>query len=289
MRDGDTYDFRTSTPATSREARPVRRRRSLVRHVRFPYAAYEDAELAYRLWRQRGLRIVYHEAPRAAHYHYYGARSFATRQYLLRGDGRLQLPAKHPSCPPAWRPDRVAACERWRARPRRRCGRRRGCQRAGRLEDCVLAVAGTCEAIQAPSSTGCTWRCFEYFVVKGMVDVHSNPRWPTPCAVPRPRSLPHEISRLRGRLRQALPVPSDEVLLSLFAGCDQAQRLLRTTRVLEGRDARVPAEPQDERLIVSPSALGRARPGVPPKPEDGSPEPAPPSPQLAHGDSGYRE
>ena len=46
----------------------------------FPYAAVEDAELAYRM-AQRGLRIIYHKQLIGYHYHYHTIWTFSVRQY----------------------------------------------------------------------------------------------------------------------------------------------------------------------------------------------------------------
>ncbi|MFZ6026441.1 MAG: glycosyltransferase family 2 protein [Chloroflexota bacterium] len=45
----------------------------------FPYAAFEDVELSYRL-SQRGLKIIYDQTPQAYHYHYHNIWSFSRRQ-----------------------------------------------------------------------------------------------------------------------------------------------------------------------------------------------------------------
>jgi glycosyltransferase involved in cell wall biosynthesis len=48
--------------------------------LRFPYAAWEDIELAYRLERRQGLRLVYEPAARVAHDHPTDLRRFMARQ-----------------------------------------------------------------------------------------------------------------------------------------------------------------------------------------------------------------
>ena len=60
----------------------------------FPYAAYEDVELAYRL-AQKGLVIIYTSAPKAYHYHYHNVWTFSRRQYRA-GLMACHLLKKHP-------------------------------------------------------------------------------------------------------------------------------------------------------------------------------------------------
>jgi len=60
----------------------------------FPAAAFEDAELAYRL-AARGMRIFYHRAALAWHHHHYDARSFFARQVRC-GEMAQVLVALHP-------------------------------------------------------------------------------------------------------------------------------------------------------------------------------------------------
>jgi glycosyltransferase involved in cell wall biosynthesis len=61
----------------------------------FPYAAFEDVELSYRL-SQRDLQIVYDQTARAYHYHYHNIWSFARRQ---RNAGQMieKLALTHPA------------------------------------------------------------------------------------------------------------------------------------------------------------------------------------------------
>lgn len=78
LKAGRTYDFRhfyTSNISVDRD----RLRAAGGFCERFPSAAFEDAELAYRL-SLRGLRIVYHPEAVARHHHPYDAESFRRRQ-----------------------------------------------------------------------------------------------------------------------------------------------------------------------------------------------------------------
>lgn len=240
MRHGETYDFRHFYTSN------ISLKRGLVEGVTpwfdtsFPYAAYEDAEFAYRLWKERGLRIVYDERPQAAHHHYYSTRSFALRQYRC-GLMSIHFLRKHPELAPAWRLGRVAACERL-ARDARAAGvdPRLAAGRAEQLEESALAVAGSCEAIDAPVVDRLYLALFEYFVVKGMIDgsleaERSRDVWPWLALV----TLSHEVGRLGPKLRQALPAPSEELLFSLFDCCQRAQAVIRTALVRGSRDLRV--------------------------------------------------
>lgn len=60
----------------------------------FPAAAFEDAELAYRL-AARGMRIFYHRAALAWHHHHYDARGFFARQVRC-GEMAQVLIRRHP-------------------------------------------------------------------------------------------------------------------------------------------------------------------------------------------------
>ena len=60
----------------------------------FPFAAYEDVELSYRL-AQKGMRIYYDARPIGYHYHYHHIWSFSERQYRA-GLMAIVLGKKHP-------------------------------------------------------------------------------------------------------------------------------------------------------------------------------------------------
>lgn len=95
MHDGAFYDYRhlyTSNVSI--------KRRFLERYhdrfdTSFPYAAFEDAELGWRLQR-RGLRIRYHAAIIASHYHYSTVWSFSERQQRC-GQMSWKFIRKHPT------------------------------------------------------------------------------------------------------------------------------------------------------------------------------------------------
>ena len=94
LRDGQEYDFRHFY--TSNISIKTNFLKSLDHwfDTDFPYAAFEDAELAYRL-SKKGLRILYASAPLAYHYHYHTIWTFSKRQYIA-GLMACLLVKKHP-------------------------------------------------------------------------------------------------------------------------------------------------------------------------------------------------
>ena len=94
LRDGREYDFRhlyTSNISLKREMLVAE---GCWFDTDFPYAAFEDAELGYRL-SKRGLRILYHAGVLAYHYHYHTIWSFSTRQFVSGLSSRTMV-KKHP-------------------------------------------------------------------------------------------------------------------------------------------------------------------------------------------------
>ncbi len=94
MQDGQTYDFRHFYTANISVKRDFLWSLDRWFDTDFRYAAYEDAELAFRL-SKRGLRIRYVSPLVGYHYHYHTIWTFANRQ---RNTGRMAsvLTAKHP-------------------------------------------------------------------------------------------------------------------------------------------------------------------------------------------------
>jgi hypothetical protein len=94
LRDGQEYDFRHFY--TSNISIKTNFLKSLDHwfDTDFPYAAFEDAELAYRL-SKKGLRILYTSTPLAYHYHYHNIWTFSKRQYFA-GLMAYVLVKKHP-------------------------------------------------------------------------------------------------------------------------------------------------------------------------------------------------
>jgi glycosyltransferase involved in cell wall biosynthesis len=79
FRDGAEYDFRHFYTSNVSVQRRLLELEPSGFSTEFPAAAFEDAELAYRL-SMHGLRIRYRAAARAAHHHRYDAASFFLRQ-----------------------------------------------------------------------------------------------------------------------------------------------------------------------------------------------------------------
>ena len=77
--DGAEYDFRHFYTSNVSVRRDLLRSEAGGFSTDFPAAAFEDAELAYRL-SMRGMRIVYRASALAWHHHRYDARSFFQRQ-----------------------------------------------------------------------------------------------------------------------------------------------------------------------------------------------------------------
>ncbi|MEM4655219.1 MAG: glycosyltransferase family 2 protein [Thermosphaera sp.] len=94
MREGQEYDFRHFyTSNVSIKADFLRSTHPWF-DTTFPYAAYEDVELAYRL-SKKGLCIIYSSKPKAYHYHYHNVWTFSKRQYRA-GLMACHLLKKHP-------------------------------------------------------------------------------------------------------------------------------------------------------------------------------------------------
>ncbi|MEO7793521.1 MAG: glycosyltransferase [Thermoanaerobaculia bacterium] len=95
LEDGAYYDYRHFYTSNVSIPRAVLDREPNYFSEEFPSAAFEDAELAYRLSRH-GLRLRYLPAARAYHWHHYGARSFFARQVRC-GEMAGLLIGKHPA------------------------------------------------------------------------------------------------------------------------------------------------------------------------------------------------
>jgi glycosyltransferase involved in cell wall biosynthesis len=94
LRDGQEYDFRHLYTANISLKRDFLVSQEKWFDTDFPYAAFEDVELAYRLSKQ-GLRIVYSSILLGYHYHYHNVWTFSTRQYRS-GLMACVLVKKHP-------------------------------------------------------------------------------------------------------------------------------------------------------------------------------------------------
>jgi glycosyltransferase involved in cell wall biosynthesis len=94
LQDGQEYDFRHLYTANISLKKDFLVSQKKWFDTDFPYAAFEDVELAYRLSKQ-GLRIVYSSFPLGYHYHYHNVWTFSTRQYRS-GLMACLLVKKHP-------------------------------------------------------------------------------------------------------------------------------------------------------------------------------------------------
>ena len=94
FRDGGEYDFRHFYTSNVSLRRDLLALEPTGFSTDFPAAAFEDAELAYRLAR-RGMRIFYRASALAWHHHRYDARSFFVRQ-LRCGEMAEVLLRHHP-------------------------------------------------------------------------------------------------------------------------------------------------------------------------------------------------
>ena len=94
LRDGRIYDFRHMYTANISLKKELLLELQTGFDTDFPYPAFEDAELGYRL-AQRGMRILYCAEIEARHYHYHTIWSFTRRQNLCGISSRI-LVQKHP-------------------------------------------------------------------------------------------------------------------------------------------------------------------------------------------------
>ncbi|MBZ0114521.1 MAG: glycosyltransferase [Thermoanaerobaculia bacterium] len=141
MKDGAEYDFRHLYTSNISLHRVLLDTEPEYFSTDFPAAAFEDAELAYRLV-PHGLRIYYEASALAYHYHRYTARSFFDRQVRC---GRMATLLIHKS--PETQPllgvsdvERTRRWVRWGLHLRRRTHDRRVRELEGRL-DRALAKA----------------------------------------------------------------------------------------------------------------------------------------------------
>lgn len=162
LRDGGIYDFRhlyTSNVSLKREFLQAHHARF---DATFPYAAFEDAELAYRLERH-GLRIRYRAHLLATHYHYYTTRAFADRQYKCGLMSWVFL-RKHPTALPKLAP---VAGIRLLIRSAAQSRTHGTHETAADLEAQALALASACEADGAPGLDAFYIALLQYYYCKG--------------------------------------------------------------------------------------------------------------------------
>ncbi|RLC77068.1 MAG: hypothetical protein DRI61_12185 [Chloroflexi bacterium] len=167
LKDGCEYDFRHFYTANVSIKRDFLRSLERWFDPSFPYAAFEDAELAFRM-AQRGLRIIYRRPLLAYHYHYHTVWSFSRRQYKS-GYSAWLFVKKHPYVA-RWLIRRghvvalaAASCP-WRLERADSHGYLR------RLEEVLLHLASSYEWDPSPAADAFYLPFLDYFYFKGLVD-----------------------------------------------------------------------------------------------------------------------
>lgn len=170
MREGQELDFRHFYTSNVSIKRPLLDRVPSWFDPDFVHAAYEDAEFAYRLTRAGGLRVRYTPAIRATHYHPYGVRSFATRQYKCGLMAAVFL-RKHPELKSLWRTQRLDRLLRLTALPPLRGFLSRlPDEEIERAIETALSLGAECESRQGRSVDRIYLVLLEHFVLKGMLE-----------------------------------------------------------------------------------------------------------------------
>jgi glycosyltransferase involved in cell wall biosynthesis len=220
--DGAEYDFRHFYTSN------VSLRRRLLElepdgfRTDFPAAAFEDAELAYRL-SMHGMRIRYRAAARADHHHHYDAVAFFARQRRC-GAMAAVLYRLHPALK-KWLDIRRLEWRRIESLAAARSGAERSVQRdLERWEQRALSVARLYDRAPANDAVDALLHpLFEYAYLAGLADA----LFPPPVAravraVELVRLLPPAVRELERRAAIAgVPVPrSDVEPLARLGGAD---------------------------------------------------------------------
>lgn len=164
LRDGQEYDFRHFY--TSNISLKTDFLKSLEHwfDTDFTYAAFEDAELSYRL-AQKGLKIIYQAAPVAYHYHYHTAWTFSRRQFLA-GLMACVLVKKHPELSGLIM-GRSKKAQFWLWYLRALASRAKFDLK--NYEAQAIALASACEFLPSQDMARIYQHLLEYFYVKGLV------------------------------------------------------------------------------------------------------------------------
>lgn len=166
LQDGTEYDFRHFYTANVSLKTALVRDAGVAFDTSFPYAAFEDAEFAYRLTRH-GLRIRYAAALAAEHYHFHTIWSFSERQFRA-GQMAALFAAKHPETAALLRVTQtrlLAALPVLTAVDRLR----RGALDAAALEGHVLTLASSFEWTPHPLLDELYLGALDYFWQKGII------------------------------------------------------------------------------------------------------------------------
>lgn len=165
MRNGQEYDFRHFYTANISVKRAFLQQFDLWFDTTFPYAAFEDVELAFRLAR-RGLRILYLAHLVGYHYHYHTIWSFANRQYKS-GQAAWFLVKKHPTT--VWKLFRAVHKRSllWALLRRRKPAARASFQQ---LEEELLHLVSFYEWMPCPFTDILFLAVLDYFYFKGVCE-----------------------------------------------------------------------------------------------------------------------
>jgi GT2 family glycosyltransferase len=169
LRDGDEYDFRHLYTSNISLKRELLHRLDHWFDTEFPYAAFEDVELAFRL-KRKGLRIIYQAGIAAYHYHYHTIWTFTQRQYLS-GLMAWVLMRKHPAAAPhiLQRPQLKLLLRLWTRRTVAR-GARMGPDATSWWEDLALRIASFYEWRLHPALDEFYLGLLEYWYSRGVVE-----------------------------------------------------------------------------------------------------------------------
>ena len=170
FKDGETYDYRHFYTANLSLKRDFLLSEDKGFDTGFPYAAFEDVELSYRL-AKRGLKIYYASALLGQHYHYHTIWTFSTRQYRA-GLMACILVEKHPEI------REMIMGRGWQIRnfqfnTRSLITRRRSvqpAQNANSLEDELLHSLSLYEWTASPHLDRVYIEVLKYFYYKGLIE-----------------------------------------------------------------------------------------------------------------------
>ena len=186
----------------------------------FPAAAFEDAELAYRL-AARGMRITYHRAALAWHHHHYGARGFFARQTKC-GEMAQVLVTLHPELAKwvdlkelLWR-----RLEMLEVGPDIRERIRRVADELEVWEDRAIALASFLDVPATDLADPLLLALFKYAFLKGLAEARFGGRTGRRLAADQwLRLLPPAVEIVAaGAAREAVPLPDRDVRAVLEAG-----------------------------------------------------------------------
>lgn len=165
LKNGHEYDFRHFYTANISVKREFLLGLNHWFDPSFPYAAFEDTELAFRL-AQRGLRILYLESLLVYHYHYHTVWTFSRRQYKSGVSAWLFI-KKHPCVIRRLLSARhlialTLALFTWRDNVQP--------WRTKALEELLFRLAGAYEWDFSPAADAFFLLFLDYFYFKGVVD-----------------------------------------------------------------------------------------------------------------------